>query len=233
MSLFYLFGFHTAEPHGYQIENTINEKHLLTKYVDDKIIIEILAINNEDKKFKIKYKLISSNWPVEKLYFFINRPKINNNHYCCIVNLENINLQPNSSMESECDSFLMGEVPIGDGLLIDLDKKASSFGLSKDEVISIKLKQDTEKIKLEKEKIDSEKQYNDEINKFPQNIRSAIKKHQIILGMTPRQVVLSWGSPENKNITFNKFGKSEQWVYGLGEYVYFENGKVTSLQVSR
>lgn len=52
------------------------------------------------------------------------------------------------------------------------------------------------------------------------------------LGMTMKQVVekTSWGSPDRIHSTNSVYGKREQWVYeGVG-YLYFEHGKLTSIQ---
>lgn len=40
----------------------------------------------------------------------------------------------------------------------------------------------------------------------------------------------SWGKPNSINRTTNKYGTHEQWVYGDGNYLYFENGVLTSIQ---
>jgi len=70
------------------------------------------------------------------------------------------------------------------------------------------------------------------------NVIRAIRNGQLILGMTPAEVVASIGKPYDINKTTGSWGVHEQWVmcapnsfrdrrYG---YVYFENGKVTSWQ---
>ncbi len=48
--------------------------------------------------------------------------------------------------------------------------------------------------------------------------------------MTSKQVMLSWGKPEDINRTVTTYGTSEQWVYGMGTYVYFDDGICTSFQ---
>lgn len=51
------------------------------------------------------------------------------------------------------------------------------------------------------------------------------------LGMTPADVIASsWGKPDHINRTTNAYGTHEQWVYGSGNYLYFENGVLTSIQ---
>ena len=52
------------------------------------------------------------------------------------------------------------------------------------------------------------------------------------IGMTPEEVVekTNWGRPQKKNRTTTTRGTSEQWVYGNGNYLYFENGRLTAIQ---
>lgn len=51
------------------------------------------------------------------------------------------------------------------------------------------------------------------------------------IGMTTGQVEVSlWGKPESVNRTVTASGVREQWVYGNGQYLYFEDGVLTSFQ---
>lgn len=51
------------------------------------------------------------------------------------------------------------------------------------------------------------------------------------IGMTAEEVKKTiWGSPNEINKTTTKYGVDEQWVYGLGRYVYLEDGIVTAIQ---
>jgi len=75
-----------------------------------------------------------------------------------------------------------------------------------------------------------------------QAIRDAILSGDVLLGMTPSQVVASRGEPWDVNRTTGEWGIHEQWVmrssdYALSTkkdimywYIYFENGIVTSWQ---
>ena len=56
------------------------------------------------------------------------------------------------------------------------------------------------------------------------------KKQGVSVGMTPEQVRnSSWGKPDHINRTTSVYGDREQWVYGLGQYLYFERGVLTSI----
>lgn len=51
--------------------------------------------------------------------------------------------------------------------------------------------------------------------------------------MTKEDVLLSsWGAPSNIKKTVNAYGTSEQWVYDNYNYLYFDNGILTSIQTS-
>ena len=52
------------------------------------------------------------------------------------------------------------------------------------------------------------------------------------IGMTSDQVLkeTSWGKPRSVNRTTTTRGTREQWVYGYPNYLYFENGVLTSIQ---
>lgn len=55
------------------------------------------------------------------------------------------------------------------------------------------------------------------------------------IGMTPQQVIndTNWGKPKSINRTTTAAGTSEQWVYGIGTYLYFDNDRLTSIQQAR
>ena len=50
------------------------------------------------------------------------------------------------------------------------------------------------------------------------------------IGMTANEVENStWGRPDKINKDTYSWGTTEQWVYGNGRYIYFRNGKVSSI----
>lgn len=57
------------------------------------------------------------------------------------------------------------------------------------------------------------------------------KSQGVELGMTAEDVVASaWGKPERINKTTTATTYREQWVYGSRNYLYFVNGKLTTIQ---
>lgn len=62
------------------------------------------------------------------------------------------------------------------------------------------------------------------------NKQQEMKSKEPAIGMTKDEVLNgAWGSPKDKNVTQNRYGTYEQWVYGGGKYIYFTNGIVTSI----
>lgn len=62
--------------------------------------------------------------------------------------------------------------------------------------------------------------------------RQLASKPSAAIGMTKEQVrnKTNWGEPNSINTTTNKYGTHEQWVYGDYQYLYFDNGKLTTIQ---
>lgn len=58
------------------------------------------------------------------------------------------------------------------------------------------------------------------------------KKPDAAIGMTKSQVrnKTNWGDPNYIKTTTNKYGTHEQWVYDDYQYLYFDNGKLTTIQ---
>lgn len=52
---------------------------------------------------------------------------------------------------------------------------------------------------------------------------------RVKLGFTKKMCEESWGIPSDINKTTGSWGVHEQWVYDSGNYLYFENGKLTSI----
>ena len=58
------------------------------------------------------------------------------------------------------------------------------------------------------------------------------KKPDARIGMTSKQVRnnTNWGEPLSIRTTITKYGKQEQWIYEGYQYLYFENGVLTTIQ---
>lgn len=82
-------------------------------------------------------------------------------------------------------------------------------------------------IRAQRTKAAAEKKAADEAE-----VEKIVAAKKIRIGMTIDQVRRAWGEPKNKIITTTASGTDEQWVYE-SQYVYFEDGKMTSLQTSK
>jgi uncharacterized Fe-S center protein len=69
--------------------------------------------------------------------------------------------------------------------------------------------------------------------KWGEEIAKDIVSEKISVGMTADMVREAWGKPKRINTTTTATGTREQWVYGVGQYVYFEGGKCTAIQQSK
>lgn len=58
----------------------------------------------------------------------------------------------------------------------------------------------------------------------------AIANREVLIGMNATQVKAAWGKPQSINVSGGHGIDHEQWVYGMGTYLYFENGKLTFWQ---
>ena len=90
-----------------------------------------------------------------------------------------------------------------------------------------------EKERIEQEKI-WEKQRNEKharlIKKYGKSIAKEMMDGYVRIGWTKEMCIESWGEPERINKTTSKYYISEQWVYDGGSYLYFENGKLVTIQ---
>lgn len=67
------------------------------------------------------------------------------------------------------------------------------------------------------------------IKKYGKQNGNLIIQGKVKIGFTKEMCREAWGSPEDINTSSGPWGTHEQWVYGLGSYLYFENGKLTSI----
>jgi hypothetical protein len=66
-----------------------------------------------------------------------------------------------------------------------------------------------------------------------QEIRDAVIRGEVILGMTADQAIVALGPPDQINRTVHPRLVREQWVYDGGVYLYMENGILVSWQDRR
>jgi hypothetical protein len=87
-----------------------------------------------------------------------------------------------------------------------------------------------EEERKKKEQLDRVKFKNDCIAKWGQKKGSYISDGKVLLGMNKEMCIAAWGHPININRTIVRGLTSEQWVYGWGTYLYFDNGGLSAIQ---
>lgn len=70
---------------------------------------------------------------------------------------------------------------------------------------------------------------NSMIRKYGRTNGNLIIQGKVKLGFSKEMCKEAWGEPERINKSTGSWGTHEQWIYGLGSYLYFENGKLTSI----
>ena len=63
-----------------------------------------------------------------------------------------------------------------------------------------------------------------------EDIATLIMRKEVRRGMTAEQCRAAWGNPRDINRTTGAYGVHEQWVYGGHNYLYFEDGILTTIQ---
>jgi len=69
--------------------------------------------------------------------------------------------------------------------------------------------------------------------KWPLDVTDLVIAREVAIGMTAEQVKVAWGDPLRINETQTRYVNRQQWVYGGQQYLYFENGRLTTIQRSR
>jgi hypothetical protein len=67
-------------------------------------------------------------------------------------------------------------------------------------------------------------------SEYQDSMVRAVAEKKIAIGMTRSEAVFSLGTPQTVNNTTTSNGTHEQWVYNLTNYVYVDDGIVTSYQ---
>lgn len=68
------------------------------------------------------------------------------------------------------------------------------------------------------------------VKKYGKTNAETILSGKVKIGFTKQMCEEAWGSPIDINRTVTIYGTTEQWVYGLSCYLYFEGNKLTGIQ---
>lgn len=122
-------------------------------------------------------------------------------------------------------------------VVLDIDKLRSSFMT---EVQYNKIQEEkklAEAERIRQEKADEQKRIAENkksrqlyINKYGAKLGSMIADHRVAIGMNMEMCRLAWGEPLDINRITMKGYAHEQWVYGFGTYLYFNNGILSTIQ---
>lgn len=71
-----------------------------------------------------------------------------------------------------------------------------------------------------------------ETKEYLRKLEIQSKKPDPKIGMTKKEVIknTNWGEPESVNTTETARTIYEQWVYGQNQYLYFRNGRLSTIQ---
>ncbi len=110
--------------------------------------------------------------------------------------------------------------------LSEYEKILAKYGARKTQE-EIREEQKIREIKQQKER---EIQKKKNIKEFGKYYGKLINENRVVIGMSAKMCRAAWGEPDHINRTVTKYSTSEQWVYDSGNYLYFENGKLTAIQ---
>lgn len=209
--------------------------YLTSKYLNKKVILrksgyknyrENDALSNYDRKFLDSTQIFEINKIV------LSEPNTEYHKYYTPVfslkNLEN-NIKEIEFYKIKDNLIFLNEFNAGADLKEkrDLIKKDS---LDKVRITETKLRKEQLKLrKAENEKIRIARRER-LIKKYGKDYGETIADNKVRIGMTKQMCEDSWGKPKSINRTTNTYGTSEQWIYGSGNYLYFDNNKLKSIQ---
>lgn len=92
-------------------------------------------------------------------------------------------------------------------------------------------KEEQERIKHEVLLVKEEAEYKAKlIRKYGKQNALLILNNEVKLGFTKAMCIEAWGKPSEINRTITRYGTREQWVYGLGCYLYFDGNILSGIQ---
>lgn len=84
--------------------------------------------------------------------------------------------------------------------------------------------------KKEKNRIENEERKISLREKYGNETAEHILNRKVKIGWTKEMCIESWGKPYDINRTTRVNGTSEQWVYSMKKYLYFDNNTLTTIQ---
>ena len=202
--------------------------YLTNKYLDKKIILKKRGYKHYSENYDLenyKRKSLDSSQIFQVSKITIKEPNSEyHSYYTPIFTLKRLD---NTIEESEFylikDNIIFLDDFVAGADLRDKREAIRKDSLEKVKIAETKLKKEQRELR----KIDRRNKY---VKKYGKEYGEIIANYRVRIGMTKEMCEDSWGKPESINRTTNAYGTSEQWVYGGGNYLYFDNGKLTSIQ---
>ena len=168
-------------------------------------------------------------WKQQRKYFYWRAEY--HSYYTPIFTLKKLD---NTTEESEF-YLIKDNIIFWDDFVAGADLREKRESIRNDSLGKVKIAETKLREKQnELHKINNEKKRIERINKFVKKYGKEygeiVANYRVRIGMTKGMCQDSWGKPESINRTTNAYGNSEQWVYVDGNYLYFNNGKLTSIQ---
>ena len=91
-------------------------------------------------------------------------------------------------------------------------------------------KREEERARLAADKQKYQERLSELTKKYGRSAAKDIMDGYVRTGWGKEKCIESWGKPKSINKSTGAWGVHEQWVYGDGNYLYFENGILTSIQ---
>lgn len=95
------------------------------------------------------------------------------------------------------------------------------------------LKEKEEREEQEQQAIFAQEEAQEEarlIKKYGKRKAQLILDEKVEIGFTKQMCIEAWGEPQDINRTITRNSVHEQWVYGIGCYLYFEGNYLTAIQ---
>lgn len=108
-------------------------------------------------------------------------------------------------------------------------KEQELYNLKKAEEIKREA-EERKKQEILQKRLDRAKFVKDCIAKWGQKMGNNVANGNVVLGMNKEMCTTAWGEPLDINKTIARGFTTEQWVYGLGTYLYFSQGVLTTIQ---
>ena len=209
--------------------------YLTLEYLDKKVILKKRGYENyreNEELSSYNRKVLDSTQIFDVTKIVLTEPKTEYYEYYTPVfylkNLEN-DIKEFAYYKIKDDLIFLDEFNIQADLKEERDLILMD-SLKRVRIANEKLRKEQVELRKAKNKKIRKERLERYVKKYGKDDGETIANYKVRIGMTKQMCEDSWGKPESINKTTNSYGTSEQWVYGDGNYLYFDNEKLTSIQ---